>query len=332
MVSSVPGHRNPKSTPTIYDIAAAAGVSASTVSRALNVPGRIGAETEARIRATAQSMGYQLNPMARALPTGKTGTVALLLSDVTNPVYFDLIRGAERVSARQECTLVLAEFQESAESELAIARRLQVSVDGIVLVGSRLDDATIRGLAETKPLVLVNREVPQVASIVPDAASGLDAALDHLLDLGHTSIGYLSGPTSSWANNQRWTILLSRAIERGVNIVELAAGTPTMEGGRASLERVRASGVTGLIAYNDLMALGLMGACRDAGVEVPGQLSIVGFDDIFGSDLPTPALTTIRSPLTAAGELAVAALMDVDGPAPMLQTEFVRRASTGAPR
>src|SRR6478609_4383204 len=138
---------------TIYDVAKATGVSPSTVSRALNKPGRLKEATERRIRDAAEQLGYRINPMARALPTGKTGTIALLVSDITNPVYFDVVRGAERVASENGLTLVFAESQESPELELATAQRLQTSVDGLFLVASRLDDERIVELAAAKPLV-----------------------------------------------------------------------------------------------------------------------------------------------------------------------------------
>lgn len=321
---------------TIYDIARETGVSPSTVSRALNKPGRINANTEARIRAAADKLGYRGNPMARALPTGRTGTIAVLLSDITNPVYFDLIRGAERVAALHGNTLVLAESQESAERERDAAERLQPSVDGIVLVASRLEDDAIRSLAEVKPIVLVNREVDGIPSLHADISPGLTDAVDELTSLGHRSIGYLAGPQASWMNRRRWNLLFQLAVERGLSIVEIAAGDPTMEGGRAALDRVLASGVSAIITYNDLMALGLLRECPKRGVRVAGRLSIIGFDDIFGADLTTPALTTIRTPLTALGEAAVTFLAggrpdDADEPPAPPHTTFVRRESHGAP-
>ena len=322
-----------KSSPTIYDVAQAAGVSPSTVSRALSTPGRISAKTEARIRQAAEKLGYQANPMARAVITGKTGTLALILSDITNPVYFDLIRGAEQVAAAGERTLVLAETQESAETEEATAHRLRVSVDGLVLVASRLADDKIRTLADSKPVVIVNRVVEGVPSIVPDVAAGLEAALDHLHELGHRKIGYLAGPAASWMNGLRGSTMAAQSAARMMTLIELSSSAPTLAGGRGSLDQVLASGVTAVIAYNDLMAMGLLSACHAKGVEVPGRLSIIGFDDIFGADLVTPALTTVRSPLGAVGARAIGML--IDGGAPLaddtdpLVTTFVPRESSG---
>lgn len=323
--------------PTIYDIARIAGVSPSTVSRALSKPGRINIKTETRVREAAASLGYRTNPMARALPTGLTGMIGLVISDITNPVFSRLIRGVEQVSSRSDHTTVLAESQESPEQEIEAAERLQRMVDGVLLVSSRIPDEKIRELASAKPLVVVNREVEGVPCVVPDVGPGIRQALDHLAELGHTSLAYVSGPVASWMNQARWLTLLDEAPRRGLTIVEIGPGLPSMKGGAQLLRRVRASGVTGVVAYNDLMATGLMRAVQDDGAAVPDTLSIVGFDDIFGAELTTPALTSIRSPLGRTGEAAARLLLaEVAGaerPAPAdLPTKLVLRQSTGAPR
>ncbi|GLI00219.1 LacI family DNA-binding transcriptional regulator [Phytohabitans aurantiacus] len=330
------GHGNRKPAATIYDIARHLGLSPSTVSRALNKPGRVNAKTEQRIREAAAALNYRTNPMARALPTGRTNTLGLILTDITNPVYFTLVRGAERVAAAAGYTLVIAESQESGELEAESAERLLQSVDGLVLVASRLDDASIGALAERKPLVLINRVVDGVPGVVPDVVPGIRDALDHLAVLGHTSLAYLSGPSVSWMSRVRWETLLDEAPRRGMTIVEIGPGAPTLDGGQEGFRRVRASGVSAVVAYNDLMAIGLLRACRCAGVDVPSQLSIVGFDDIFGSDFTSPPITTIRTPLDLAGEEAVhqivAALSEGDVPEPRrVSAQFVRRESTAAP-
>lgn len=326
------GFGNRKPPATIYDIARQAGVSPSTVSRALNKPGRINVKTEQRIRDAAMSLGYRANPMARALPTGRTGTLGLMLSDITNPVYFDLIRGAERVTSAAGQTLVLAESQEAVERELDAAERLLTSVDGLILVASRLHDEQIIELSAVKPVVLVNRLVEGIASIVPDVVPGLSDAVAHLAALGHRSLAYLAGPSASWMNAVRWQTLFDLAVEAGISIVEIGPGAPTMAGGSALLPRVVASGVTAVIAFNDLMALGVLRSCREQGILVPDRLSVIGFDDIFGADLTTPALTTIRSPLAELGETAARLLSErSDTGIPVSPpTVFVPRASTAA--
>jgi LacI family transcriptional regulator len=328
--------RQRKAPATIYDIARMTGVSPSTVSRALNKPGRLSEKTERRIRKAAEELGYRINPMARALPTGKTGMLALLVSDITNPVYFELVRGAERVASETGSTLVFADSQESPELELATAERLQTSVDGLLLVGSRLEDQDIEQLSSAKPLVTVYRLVEGIPAVIPDVLPGMKAALGQLRDAGHERIAYLAGPEASWMNRLKRQTLFDLAAEWGLSAVELKTAAPTREGGAEAFPRVRDADVTAVVAYNDLVALGLLRECRDHGVDVPGRLSIIGFDDIFGADLPTPALSTIRSPFATIGEMAIRRLLvEIDGgPAeeePVLPTEFVSRESVAAP-
>lgn len=333
------GRSTPKSKgpATIYDVARVSGVSPSTVSRALNKPGRLSADTERRIRETAAELGYRINPMARALPTGKTGTLALLVSDLTNPVYFDLLRGAERVAREHGSTLIFADSQESPELERATAERLQIAVDGLLLVASRLDDAQIQELASVKPLVAVNRFVSGVSGVVPDVRPGITEAFEQLHRRGHRRIAYLAGPEASWLNGMRWLAVFDLAADMDMEVVEIQTSAPTRDGGVEAFAEVKAAGVTAVLAYNDLVALGLLRACRDHRVDVPGDLSIVGFDDIFGADLSAPALTTIRSPMSDMGKRAAQMLHaeiegNPGGTELLLPTKFVTRESIADPR
>ncbi|WP_461172746.1 LacI family transcriptional regulator [Arthrobacter sp. Z1-9] len=322
---------------TIYDIARHAGVNPSTVSRALNKPGRVNAETVKRIREVAAALDFRINPMARALPTGMTRTIGLVMSDITNPVYFNVVRGAGQVTAAEDYTLVLAESQESAELEAQTVQRLLPSVDGIALIGTRLTESDIRDFALRKPVILVNRAVEGVPSVIPDLVPGIAQALAHLEALGHRSIAFLSGPASSWISAARWELILTGALERGMTVVEIGPGRPTLEGGETALKRILAAGVTAAITYNDLMAIGLLTACQDSGIPVPAALSIIGFDDIFGSAFTSPPLTTVQTPLHLAGEVAVRHLIRTarheTGPAPgKLTTELIARQTTGSCR
>lgn len=320
--------------PTIYDIAEKAGVAASTVSRALNKPGRINSETERRIRAAADELGYRLNPMARSLQSGLTGNFALVMSDMTNPVYFDLVRGAERVTAEAGCTLLFADSQENVDVELDAAQRLLRVADGLMLVGSRLSDEQIVALAELKPVVTVNRLVADLPAATAEVEVGVHEAVRHLAELGHRDIAYLTGPSASWMNGRRHGVLVADALSRGMTVRAIESDSPTIDGGRSAVPRVAASGVTAVVAFNDLLAFGLLQGARDAGIDVPGALSVIGFDDIFGADLLTPPLTTVRSHMRSLGEAAVVALQraiagepgaDSDRPA----TKLIVRGSTG---
>jgi LacI family transcriptional regulator len=340
--------RNPKKSrggtaPTIYDIAKLAGVNPSTVSRALSQPGRLNVKTEELIHAAAKELDYRVNPIARALPTGRTNTLGLMVADITNPMIFGIVRGAERAAADAGYTLVVAESQESGEREATAVERVLPAVDGLVLATTRLGDAQISRIAERKPTVVINRALDGVTSILPDVEHGIDQLMTHLADLGHRSVAYLSGPETSWISARRWEALMDAATRRAMTIVEIGPRAPTLEGGTASIARVVASGATAVIAFNDLMAIGLLRAAVEHGIAVPGGLSIAGFDDIFGSELTTPALTTVRMPLTEAGERAVEQLLariaargapstaDAPDDSALLPTELVVRGSTGSP-
>lgn len=294
---------------TIYDIAQRVGLNPSTVSRALNKPGRTNAATEEKIRAAAAELGYRANPMARALPTGRSGTFAIVLPDITNPVHFELIRGAEQVARAGGFTLIISETEGSAEIEHETVETLQASVDGLLVVASRLGDSGLATLAAVKPIVAANHSALSLPSVIPDLAMGLTAAIDHLRDLGHRSVAYL-GLSGLQINRSRWELTLDLAMSRDISLVEISVEAPTVEAGADSLRRVRASGVTAVLAYNDLVAHGLLRAARGAGLTLPEAFSVIGFDDIFSAELAVPSLTTLRSPLREIGTSAMETLID----------------------
>jgi DNA-binding LacI/PurR family transcriptional regulator len=321
--------------PTIYDVAAAAGVAPSTVSRAFSRPGRVNSETAERIRQVASSLGYRTNPLARALPTGRTATIALVIADVTNPFYFEIIRGAEAAARTAGYTILLADTQESATLEKESLERLLPSVEGAVLASTRMSDSAIRMAAKQRPMVVLNRAVADVASVVTDNARGMRRALEHLGELGHDVITYLGGPEASWSDGMRWRALVEGCHELQLRSRRLGPYPPTLAGGLAALEDLRRQPCTAVITYNDLMAIGLLRGLEVAGVRVPGDISVIGFDNIFGSDFCHPPLTTVSAPLRALGGSAVQHLAaQLHGAQPragapiVLPTRLVVRAST----
>jgi LacI family transcriptional regulator len=325
-----------KSAPTIYDIAKLAGVNPSTVSRALSTPGRINSKTEEKVKKAAQELNYRVNPFARALPTGRTKMIALVVADITNPVFFNAIRGAESVASAAGYTLVVAESQESSANEARVTQQILPSVDGLVMVTSRLSDKEIQELNKIKPVSLMNRVVKGVNDVVPRVEPGIKEAISHLHSLGHEHIAYVSGPSNSWMSIERWRLLMKNALKVGMSIVEIGSTSPTLEGGKEAFDRVKAAGVTAVIAYNDLVAIGLMREAQANGLKIPSQLSIIGFDNIFGSDFTTPGLTTIATQLNQVGAEAVTAILNalqVDGQEfdelGNHETSLVIRQSTG---
>lgn len=322
---------------TIYDIAKLSGYNPSTVSRALTTPGRINAKTEAKIKAAAKELNYQVNPFARALPTGRTKMLALIIADITNPVFFNVVRGAEVAAALEGYTLVIAESQESSTREAEALQRILPAVDGVMLVTTRLRDEEIQDVDQQKPVVLINRKVPNVADVVPSNEKGIAAAISHLAELGHKHIAFLSGPRASWMNTERWTNLMKNAVKAGMTIVEVGPNEPTLEAGRLSVDRIKASGVTAVVTYNDIMGIGLLREAISSGIKVPEDLSIIGFDNVFGSDFTSPPLTTVRLDLERMGYDGVKALLSLladenltaEGiPAPEHEATLLVRGST----
>ncbi|MFB7890719.1 LacI family DNA-binding transcriptional regulator [Microbacterium sp. NPDC056044] len=329
------------SRPTIYDVAAAAGVAPSTVSRAFARPGRVNAETAERIRQVAAEMGYRTNPLARALPTGRTSLLAVIVADVTNPFFFEILRGAEEVATEAGYTLLVADVQESMEAERRALDRTLPMVEGLVLATSRMSDSSIRVAAKQRPTVVLNRAMSDIASVATDNARGTRRAVEHLAELGHTTITYLAGPDASWASGVRWQALREAAHELGLRARRLGPFAPTQAGGLAAAEAFVDSPGTAVLAYNDLMAIGLMRGLTGHGIRIPADVSVVGFDNIFGADFCTPQLTTVAAPLRELGKVAVATLLrDLRTPprpgqreplkTALLPARLVVRESTGA--
>jgi DNA-binding LacI/PurR family transcriptional regulator len=318
---------------TLHDVAREAGVAASTVSRALSDPERVNVRTREHVQAVAREMGYQPNRLAQALHTGRTRMLAVLVPDITNPHNFGLVRGAEAQARAAGSTLVIADTQGGAELEIAHLERLASSVDGFVLAASRLPDEELRTLAARSPVVLFNRRVTGLASLVTDSADGSRQIVEHLVALGHRSLAYLSGPSGAWSDSARWGALSEHAEAAGVRIVRRGPFPPTLDGGPAAADVGMSTGATALIAFNDLLAIGVLRRLGELGVAVPGRVSVVGYDDIFGSDFCHPPLTTVAGPVDEAGRTLVDVLLAAQVPVPALTlpTQLRVRASTGPP-
>jgi DNA-binding LacI/PurR family transcriptional regulator len=298
---------------TIIDVARECGVATSTVSRAFLHPGRVSAATAERVFEVAERLGYQPHPIARALPSGRTLMLALLVPDVTNPYYFNLIRGAERQAAAAGYTTVLMDTEESGDLEARHLERIVPVVDGVVFASSRQSDQAVAGYLARRRLVAVNRQIPGVPSVVQDTMSGFRQAVEHLVSLGHRSLVYVAGPRSSWLDGRRFRAVQSAGRRLGVLVARTGPFPPSIEGGFAAADAVSnavaLSGATAALAYNDLMAIGLLRRLADRGLRVPGDLSVVGCDNIFGADFCQPALTTLDSPAERAGQVAVDLLL-----------------------
>jgi DNA-binding LacI/PurR family transcriptional regulator len=309
------------------------------VSRAFSTPGRVSAKTREHVLAVATELGYRPNPHARALLSGRHHTIAMVVSDITNPHYFELIRGAEMRAKASEYTLVLVNAEESPRIEYAQIQRLISSVDGFVLAASRLPDENLTQIADQRPLVLMNRQAPGLASVVLDHRQGCRQIVEHLASLGHRRLVYLAGPRNSWMAKIRWEAIRAAAKDLRLDAQRIGPFTPKVSQGGAAADGALHTGATGVIAHNDLLAIGVAQRLDQRSVGVPDEVSIVGFDDIFAADLCTPSLTTLGGAHAEVGRVAVELLLDAVGPVRThsppqqvaLPTELVIRDSTGTP-
>lgn len=261
--------------------------------------------------------------------------LALATSDITNPYYFEIIRGARAAAAEMGYTTLLTDAQESDRFEREDLERAIPSVDGILLASTRMSDSAIRMTAKQRPLIVLNRDITDVTSVVVDHAQAALLAMDHLWELGHRKVTYLAGPEASWADGVRWVTLRSLASERDMQVRRLGPFQPTIVGGVAAASELRQSPVPAVVVFNDLMAIGVIRGLLALGVRVPTDISVVGFDNIFGSELVTPGLTTVAAPLRTLGSMAVHNLIAMIGGArstagqPLsLPTKLVVRDST----
>jgi LacI family repressor for deo operon, udp, cdd, tsx, nupC, and nupG len=326
------------SDPTIYDVARAAGVSAATVSRTFSRPGRVSSQTAARVRAAADEVGYGASPVAPGPADRRTGVILLMVSDLANPAYHGIVRGAEEAAEAAGRLVLVGDGRESAEVERAILTRSLAVADGVVLAGSRMTDTAIRMVAKQVPLVALNRLVPDVPSLTIDQTAGARRALEHLHGLGHAEVTYLAGPEASWADGSRWRSASDVAGDRGLRIRRLGPFDPTVRGGMVAVHSFRSAPTTAVLAFNDLLAAGFVHGVLDAGGSVPDDVSVVSFDDTVAAELVRPGLTTVASPVRDLGAMAVRALLQTleKGRLPALRpvalpTRLVERGSTAQP-
>lgn len=303
---------------TIKDVAAAIGVSASTVSRAFSRPEKVDEETRRRIVAAADELGYRPNKAARALNTGRTGCIGAVLPDLENPFFAGVLKGIEQAEDEFGYQTLVADTGEHEVSERRAIEALAPHVDGLLLCSSRLDDDEILTINQQRRVVLVNRAVGDLPHVSFDNRGGMQEAVGHLRALGHRRIGYAGGNLSSRSARQRlraFEEMLGGAgpDEGGVVLGEFA---PTFDGGGAAADAALNAGVTATIAYNDVVAIGLVHRLLGYGLPLPERMSLVGFDNVPIAAMITPALTTVNLPRVEAGRRASELLNAVLGGEP----------------
>ena len=304
---------------TVRDIARVAGVSPSTVSRALTQPEMVAPRRREQIQRLAAEMGYQPNPAARGLTTGETRNIGVVVPDLENPLFASLVKGTQSRARSGGYAVFVSDSEEDAHLESELLDSLAPRVDGFVLFSPRMRSELLRQYADRLPMVLVNRPVEGIHSLAVDNRDGMRQAVMHLRALGHSVVAHVSGPADSWADETRGEGLRAAAENEGVTIIELGHVAPVFSGGVSVADRVLSSGATAVICYNDLIALGVLSRLTTRGIDVPSQISVIGFDDVPAATLVSPALTTLSAPLKRMGQEAVDRLL----------VEIAERSSAG---
>jgi LacI family transcriptional regulator len=331
---------------TMNDVARVANVSIATVSHVINGTRFVSAERVERVHDAMRELGYTPDATARSLRVGRTDTIGLVVPDNSNPFFAALARGIEEAGFEAGYTTILANSNERPDREHRyVSTLVSKRVDGLILSPSRGDHGTLgRLLLNARiPVVVVDREaaLPNADTVLYDNEGGSFEATRYLHELGHTRIGCIAGPADASSATER-----VRGFRRAIAAANLPE-QPVVEadfhfaGGREATARLLDSGtrLTALFAANDLMAAGAIRELAARGISVPGEMSVIGFDDAPLAEMISPALTTMRQPLTDMAYTAVSMLLSRvtsgDGGAPVrkvIPTSIVIRDSTAPPR
>ena len=332
---------------SIADVAKLAGVSPTTVSHALSGKRKVSPDVQARVRAAVEELGYTPGRTAQSLASGRTRILGLIVPDIGNGYFAELAQGVEQSATLGGYNVLLCTTGFDHERERQALEMIRSrAVDGVVYAaGAPPSNSELSRLLGNLPLVLVDEEIAgaEVTAFVSDNRTGGELAAKHLLELGHREVFVLEANAD---------LVSSRERVRGFCEVWTAAGAPaprvvsggfTHQGGRTAIEphgeAFTSGGYTGLFAVNDLMALGAVDHLTSIGIEIPRDVSVVGFDDIIPTRYSRPRLTTVRQDVAALGGAAVDALVaelnqtgELDGRRHVYPVELVVRDSTSAPR
>jgi len=322
---------------SIKDVAHKAGVSPSTVSRALSDHPRISRETKERIRRLATEMGYSPSAVARSLVTKRTRIIGLAVGWVSDPFLTELVRGVEDTATVDGYTVFLSSFYDQPHREKEVLSTFhERRVDGIIVQSSHLYADHHALLAQfNSPVVLINAP-DYVHSVSTDNVHGGRLATDYLLSLGHSRIGYLAAARGGRTNEHRLEGYKEALRERGIafDAALVVQGDGYAAGGKAAMGKLLAlpAPPTAVFCFNDLTAMGAAQAIREAGLRVPDDISLVGFDDIELATYFYPPLTTVRQPAYELGRRAMGMVLALlaDGnqvPNVVLKGELIVRES-----
>ena len=302
---------------TLADVAGEAGVSVMTVSRVVNDRPGVGPATRRKVRDAIRLLGYRPNIVARGLKAARSHTLGLLVPDITNPYFPDIVRGAEDVAFEAGYTVLLNNVIEDVEREAAALLAFEDRrVEGVIACSPRLPEDRLHELLRRhEAAVVVNRRAPPVVagSVRVDHEVGGRSIVRHVLASGARRLGLLAGPPDSAAGQERRTGIERELAGHDVDLPlnRILPGRPTLEGGTSAAHELldRAPDVDALICFNDLVAAGALQALTERGLRVPDDVAVVGYDDIAFARMFTPPLTTLRVPTYELGAEAMRMLL-----------------------
>ena len=326
----------------ISEIAKRANVSTATVSRTLNQSGPVKAATALKVWRAVTEMNYFPNSHARALVSGRSRLIGLIVSDITNPFFPELIRAFQDLAAQKQYDILLTstDYLTSRMTE-CLRRMLERKVDGVAMMTSEMDLGLIKELSRRNvPIVFmdVGQMGPRMSHVAIDYGNGIRQAVDHVASLGHRNIAFISGPLDLHSARTRRQAFLDGLRHHGLTIDRkmIREGTHTAEGGEEAMSALLrlSRPPTAVVCSNDWTAIGALHAVHAAGLAVPADVSIVGFDDIPLARYTNPALTTVRMTASDVGATAFNALFRLigeeaaEGDVYQIPTKLVVRGST----
>jgi DNA-binding LacI/PurR family transcriptional regulator len=320
---------------SIREVAARAGVSPATVSRVFTRPDTVAADTRRRVIAVADELSYTPHPVARSLARGRTGNIGIVVPDIANSFSAVVTKAVQQEARRDGYALFVAGSDEIAQDEEQWARAMAAQVDGLLLLSPQMPDDALLALAAITPVVMTNRLLDGIPAVLTDSYEATGHAVEHLHALGHRELVYLAGP-EGYSNDVRLRGFRDTSGRLGIAASELGPFQARFSDGMRAGDLVLATSATGVVAYNDEVAVGVINRLADRGVRVPQDVSVVGYDDTQLAEMVMPRLTTVRIPAATAGTAAAGMLLDVIGGRDgavrdrvRLPAELVVRSSTG---
>src|SRR5262245_9977941 len=321
---------------SIREVAKRAKVSIATVSRTVNNACAVDPKTADRVRKAIEELGYCPDMQARSLVSGRSRILGMIVSDITNPFFPELVKGFEDVAVHRGYEILVSSTDyDSARMALCVRRMLERKVEGVAIMTSEMDQHLIDKLVRRKvPTVFLDvgsvRGV--ISNIQVDYAAGITQAVQHLLSLGHRRCGFISGPLGPKSARVRRTAFLECLTQAGILEDEelVQEGDHTIVGGLEAMIRLinLSNPPTAVLASNDLTAIGALRAVRCHGLSVPNDTSVVGFDDIHLAEFTEPPLTTVRLSRRELAEKAIQALIQQRGAEYSVTPALVVREST----